>query len=162
MLNFTVTFFITIANLLFLFFVLRRLLFKPVSSFMAARTKKVKDDIEEANRAKRSALTLELRYKEILEQAEEEALWVKRDAEEEGRLKAEALLVEARKEAQAILDHGKEELAAERLRAEAELKEVAVMIAVSAASKLVAKDFDGESNRDFVRSVLSSRSTGAA
>jgi F-type H+-transporting ATPase subunit b len=161
MLNFSVTFLITIANLLFLYFVLRKLLFKPVTEFMAARAKKVKDELDEANRAKRSALSIEFRYKEILAQAEEEALWLKRDAEEEGRLKAEQLIAEARKEAQGIIARGNEELAVEKLKVEQELKEYAVGIALAAATKLVAKDFGAAENGEYVRRMLS-RPSGPA
>ena len=58
------TFLVTILNVGILFFVLRAVLFKPVTKFMQDRTNKIEDAIEQSEKDKNQAKALLTQYEE--------------------------------------------------------------------------------------------------
>jgi len=91
-LNFTVTFFITIVNFLVLYLVLRKLLFKPVTNFMDARAKKIKDALSDAAIMKGQAEELAARYEGLMAKADAEAERLVKEGEDRAREEAKASL----------------------------------------------------------------------
>ena len=160
MLNFTVTFFITIANLLVLYFVLRRLLFKPVTSFMDARAKKIKDSLNEAALMRGKAEELQSRYEKLLSGAEAEAERLVREGEERARAEAKALVEKALAEAAEARLRGEEAAGRERDKARQELAADIAALAAEVAAKLVGKaaaDEDRRSAESLVRELEAAR-----
>jgi len=98
-LDFSVTFFITILNLLVLYLVLRKLLWKPVTAFMDARAKKIRDDLEGASAAKLAAEASADLYQSLLSEADAEAARLVAEGEERARLEARAIVERAQAEA---------------------------------------------------------------
>ncbi|WP_256201370.1 ATP synthase F0 subunit B [Thermoanaerobacter thermocopriae] len=66
------TFIFTIINILVLYYILKRLLFKPVTQFLEDRENKIKSSLEEAEREKQEAYNLKAKYEEILQNADNE------------------------------------------------------------------------------------------
>ena len=73
MLDFSVTFIITIVNIIILTLILRAALFKPITKFMAARAKKVQDSIDKADEDEARAQRLLGQYQGKLKNADAEA-----------------------------------------------------------------------------------------
>jgi F-type H+-transporting ATPase subunit b len=141
------TFLITIVNIGILFFVLRALLFKRVTEFMDARTKKISDAIAGVERDKNQARLLLTQYEEQLKKAGEDADAVVKAARESAQKEAGRIIAEGKKAAEALIENARKQLEAERQAALALFKAEAAALVVSAAGRLVQRELTGEDNK---------------
>ena len=147
MLNFTVTFFITIVNLLVLFLVLRKLLFKPVTNFMEARAKKIKDALSDAAIMKGQAEEMASRYEALMANADAEAERLIEEGEDRAAQEAKALLDKALAEAVETRRRGEEAAEREREKARQELAGDIAALAAEVAGRLVGRAATAEDAR---------------
>jgi F-type H+-transporting ATPase subunit b len=152
-LNFTVTFFITIINLLVLFLVLRKLLFKPVTNFMDARAKKIKDSLAEASILRNEAEEKAARYEALMANADAEAERIVKEGEDRARDEAKALLEKAQAEAVDSRRRAEEAAEREREKARQELAGDIAAFAAEIAGKLVGREAKAEDARAAVHLV---------
>jgi len=144
MLDFSVTFIITIINIAILFFLLRAILFKPVTKFMAERAKKIQDSIEQSENDKTRAKAMLARYEAHLKAAESEAEAIIRTARENARLEAEKIIADSRVSAEAAMVSARKELEAERRAAMAAFRKEAAALVVAASGRLVGRELKSE------------------
>jgi F-type H+-transporting ATPase subunit b len=154
MFDFSVTFFITIINILVLFLVLRAILFKPVTKFMNARTQKIKDDIDNAEKDKRDAKQLLEQYQKRLADAEVEADAIIRTAREHAEAEAERIKASAKADADHMTSGARNRLEAERLAAMAVFKSEAAALVVSAAGRLLKRELSGADHARYAAEAL--------
>jgi F-type H+-transporting ATPase subunit b len=146
-LNFTVTFFITIANFLVLFLVLKKLLFKPVTNFMEARAKKIRESLSEASILKGQAEELAGRYEALMADADAEAERLVKEGEERARAEAKALVDKALAEAAETRRRGEEAAEREREKARQDLAADIALLAANVAGMLVGRAATEEDER---------------
>jgi len=146
-LNFTVTFFITIVNLLVLFLVLRKLLFKPVTNFMETRAKKIKDALTDAAVKKGQAEELATRYEGLMANADAEAERLVKEGEDRAREEVKALLDKANAEAAEARRRGEEAAEREREKARQELAGDIAALAAEVGGRLVGRAAEAEDVR---------------
>jgi F-type H+-transporting ATPase subunit b len=159
-LNFTVTFFITIVNLLILFLILRKLLFKPVTNFMDARAKKIRDSLSEASILKAQAEEMATRYEALMADADTEAERLVKEGEDRAKAETKALLDKAGLEAAELRRRGEESAELEREKARQELAADIAALATEVAGRLVGREAAAEDQRaalHLVRELESSR-----
>ena len=154
MLDFSVTFFITIINITILFFVLRALLFKPVSKLMAERVKRVQDSIDQAKKDKEEAAKLLAQYEDKLKNAEAEAREIQKNARENAERQAQLTVAEGKKEAQDMVNAALKQIEMERQAALAKFKLEAAALVMAVSAKLSARDLSGDDNRRYVNMLL--------
>jgi F-type H+-transporting ATPase subunit b len=154
MLDFSVTFVITLINIVILFFILRAILFKPVTKFMEARTEKVRSSLEEAEKDRAQAKELLEQYGEKLRQAQDEGTAILRRAEERARLEAERIITEGKAGADKLLADARKQLEAEQRAAMAAFKAEAAALVVAAAGRLLQREFGGEDRRQYAGLLL--------
>jgi len=154
MLDFSVTFIITVINITILFFILRKILFKPVTKFMAERAKRVQDSIEQAQRDKEEAAKLLAEYQHKLKDAQAEAREILKTAHENAERQAELIIAEGRREAQEAANTALKQIETERQAALAKFKLEAAALVIAVSAKLAAKDFSGDDNRRYVNMML--------
>jgi F-type H+-transporting ATPase subunit b len=146
-LNFTVTFFITIVNLLILFLILRKLLFKPVTNFMDARAKKIRDSLSEASILKGQAEETAARYEALMADADAEAERLVKEGEDRAKAESKALLDKAGLEAAELRRRGEEAAELEREKARQELAADIAALATEVAGRLVGREAVAEDAR---------------
>ena len=154
MLDFSVTFIITIINITILFLILRKILFKPVTKFMADRTKSVQDSIEQADKDKAQAKNLLAEYEEKLKNADAEAQKILKNMRENAERQSDMIIAEGKKEAANITATTRKQLEAEYQAALAKFRLEAAALVIAAAAKLAARDFSGDDNRRYVNMLL--------
>jgi F-type H+-transporting ATPase subunit b len=154
MLDFSVTFFITIINILVLFFILRAILFKPVSKFIRDRAQKIQNDIESAEKDRQDAKQLREQYEQKLAGADEAAEDILKNAREHAAAEAERIREEGRAEAERILAAARTRAAAEHQAAMALFRAEAAALVVQAAGRLVKREFAGEEHLRFAHEAL--------
>lgn len=148
MLDFSVTFIITLLNIAFLFFILRLVLFKPVTKFMDERAKKVQDARDQAEKDKNQAGALLAQYQEQLKKAEEAGAEIVRAARETAQEEADRIIAEGKAEAAKLLDRARRQTAAEEAAAMMVFKAEAAALVLAAASRLMRREFANDDVRE--------------
>jgi F-type H+-transporting ATPase subunit b len=148
------TFLITLINIGILYFVLRKILFKPVTQFMEGRTKKIEDAIAQAEQDKKQAKLLLARYEAQLKQAGEEAEKIIKAARETARHEADSRIARGKEAAEQLLANGRKQLEAERHTALALFRAEAAAMVVNASGRLLRRDLQSEDNRRYADLLL--------
>jgi F-type H+-transporting ATPase subunit b len=160
-LDFSVTFFITIANIALFVFVMKRLLWKPMKKFMDARTRKVKEELDAAATARSVAEELKARYEGLLAEAEKEAEAMVKEGVERGKEEGKAILAKAEADAVEIRHRAEERAAFELRRAHDELAGEVAALALAAASRIAGRNLGGADDlaeaESFVRGIGAGR-----
>ncbi len=140
-------FILVFINLLVLYFLLRKFLFKPVTQFMENRTNMIKDSLDNAEKTKLEANGLKQKYEEELRASKNQADQIINDAKAKANKEYEEILNNARKDAEAILAKGREEIERERAQMIKEVRSQVTGLALVVASKVVEANMDNEKNR---------------
>ena len=154
MLDFSVTFFITVINILVLFFLMRAFLFKPVSKFIQDRKKKIQDDINRAEKDAWYAKKLLEQYESKLAQADADAETILRVAREHARAEADKIREEGKADAERSAAAARVQAENERRAAMTLFRAEAAVLVVNAAGRLLKRELAGEEQLRFAREVL--------
>jgi F-type H+-transporting ATPase subunit b len=148
MLDFSVTFIITIINIIVLFFILRAILFKPVTKFIDERAKKIQDLRNQAETDRSQAQALLAHYEARMKQAEEDAAEIIRAARETAGKEAARIAAEGRVEAERFLEKARSQFETEQQMAMAVFGTEAAAMVLSAAGRLLKHNLSDEDNRE--------------
>ena len=154
MLDFSVTFIITIINITVLFFILKKLLFKPVTKFMEERARRVQDSIEQSDRDKAQARDLLSQYEARLETAGNEGEAIIRAAREQAQKEAEMIIAQGRVSAEEVLEKARKQIETERNAAMASFRQEAAALVVTAAGNLVGRELQNEDCLSYAEMLL--------
>ncbi|MBP3284651.1 MAG: F0F1 ATP synthase subunit B [Clostridia bacterium] len=158
MFNFDETFFsnfiFTIINLLFLYWILKKLLFKPVTKFMESRSERVKEAIESAEANKEEIEKLKLEYMERLKSADGEGKKIIEEHRERANYEYNMALSTAKKDAQKLVDEARKEIESEKTRAINDIKKEVSDLVISATEKVIEKNIDSETNRKLISEFI--------
>jgi F-type H+-transporting ATPase subunit b len=141
------TFLITIVNIGILFFVLRAVLFKPVTKFMEDRSKKIEDAIVQSEKDKSEARLLLQQYEDQIKRAGEEADTIIRSARETAREQSDRIVAEGKAAAEKLLANARTQLETEQNAAMALFRAEAAALVVAAASQLIQRELNQDDNR---------------
>jgi len=155
-LSFSVTFFITIINVTFLYVILRRILFKPVAKFVHNRTEGIRKDLDNAKRASARAEALEAEFAEKMKSLQEESLRILQASREKAEAERDAIISKAKADAVRILRASQNDLEQERRQAELVLRRETADLSIEAASRILGDNIDSDKNRALVEKFLSS------
>jgi F-type H+-transporting ATPase subunit b len=148
------TFLVTIINVGILFFVLKAVLFKPVTKFMEDRSAKIADALAQSEKERNQAKALLAQYEEQLKSAESEAVLIIRTAKENAQIEADRIITEGRTSAENILSNAKKQIEAEQHAALAEFRKEAAELVTLAAGGLVRREFKQEDNKQYAEMLL--------
>jgi F-type H+-transporting ATPase subunit b len=154
MLDFSVTFIITILNIIILFFILKKVLFKPVTKFMADRAKRVQDSLDQAEKDRTQAKAMYKEYENKLKSAEAEAGEIIKTTRDNANMVAGRILASGTAEAAEHISAARKQTEADRRAAIIKLRFETAALVMAAASKLAAKDFSRDDNRRYVDMLL--------
>jgi F-type H+-transporting ATPase subunit b len=139
-----------------LFFILSRYAFGPITRAVEAREQALQDAIDQAKRDREEAARVLAEHKTQLEGARSEAQHIIAEGRAVGeKLRAE-MIEETHKQQQDMLERARREIAGERDRAIAQIREEAVDLALAAAGKVIEKNLDDSANRKLVEGYLAS------
>jgi F-type H+-transporting ATPase subunit b len=148
------TFLITIINIGILFFILRAILFKPVTKFMEGRAKKIQDDIEQAEKDKTQAKLLYQQYEDALKHAEEEAEAILRSARETAQEQTDRIVARGKEEAENILAAARKRIETDRAAAMALFKAEAAALVIGASGRLLQRELNQEDARRYAALLI--------
>ena len=159
-LRFDWTFVFTIINILVLYWILKSILFKPVTEFMEKRANNIKEMFESAQSNKEHSENLKAELKQQLDKAVEEAEKIINESRVKAEKQYEETIGKAKEDAKAIVEKAQKDMENERNRMIEELKGQIAGIAFAAASKVIQKNLDTEANKKLVDQFI--KEVGAA
>jgi F-type H+-transporting ATPase subunit b len=154
MLDFSVTFGITILNIIILTLILRAVLFKPVTKFMAERAKRVQDSIDQAEKDKGDSQRILEQYQSKLRNADAEAGEIVKAARERAETEARRIVADGKTTAEALTASARKQIEAERQAVFARFKLEAVALVMAASARLVQREISGEDKNRYVTMLL--------
>lgn len=148
---------VSLANLLIMFLILKRFLFKPVQKMMAARKQQVDQIYQDAKENRDRAINMKQEYEARLATAREEADGLVRNAVQTAQRKGDAIVAEANSQASHLKQKAEQEIAQEKKQMLQDVRGEISDIAVSIASKVVERevkkqDYDGFVD-EFIKNV---------
>lgn len=145
---------ISLINLLLLFLILKKFLFKPVKNMLAKREAELNERYDAAREAQTEAEAYRHTLEEQLAGAHAEAQEIMDAATEGARFRSEKMLEEARERADGILRTAQAEADLERKRAVADIKREIVEVSGALTEKLLEREINTEDHRALIDSVI--------
>jgi F-type H+-transporting ATPase subunit b len=138
----------------FTFFLLRRFAFGPIQGIIDQRRDRIREALDEADKARQEARQL----RELTTKEREEAKADREQILEESRRQAQALFQQAREKAdedlRERLDKNQEELEAENRRIQAQIRRDVVELTLLAAEKVTGKTLDADDQRRLIDETI--------
>lgn len=145
---------VNVVGFALLYWVLRRVYYGPISTFLAAREKGIQDALADAERARQEAQAERDRLSEELGRIAETARDQIQRATQEAAKARDEILATARKDAERFVALGREQLTREKERALIEIRDHAADIAVDACETILRRTLTDERHRVVVDEFL--------
>lgn len=145
---------IQIVNTIVLFWILKRILFKPVLKIIDAREKGIKEDIATGENAKSEGLALKEQYEQKLQVAKNEGQEIIKQATLRAEQKSNEIISTAKEEASNLKERASKDIAQEKEKVMNELKNDISGIAILAAAKVIEKDIDQSKHEEMINKFI--------
>ena len=145
---------ISLANLLIIFLILKKLLWKPVKKVMQQRQDMVDKQFADAAEAEAKADADKAAWAEKLATADDEAAARIADADETARRHGERVVAEAKEKAQGIIRQAEAEAELERQKATASIRDEIADVSAELAQKMLEREISVEDHRAMIASFL--------
>lgn len=144
----------TVVNILVLFLLLRKFLYKPVMNIIAQRQKQVDDALAAAETSKKEAATALNTAQDKLRNVDAEAAARRTAYEEQAEKEKQQLLADAQKQADAIVAEGKRNVEAERQHKLREADAQTTALAREMCEKLLARNLNEQDDARLLDDLL--------
>lgn len=144
-----------IVNLLVLFLLLKKFLFKPVTKMMDEREAKIKADIDNAKAQNDAAAELKANYEQSLKDAHNEAVVITNNAKDRASKEANVIIDNAKEQSSKILSDAQKNAALEKEKALKSAKTEIADLTLLAATKVIKKEVDEETDKEIALDFLS-------
>lgn len=137
----------TIINLLVLYFLLKKFLFKPVNGIIEQREAAIKKQFEEAEETRRQADELKSEYSANLENAKTDANQLMIEAKEKARVEYDRIVKAADDEAVSRLQKAEVQIEEEKKKSLRSMENELEELILAAATKVVGEKVSVENNQ---------------
>ena len=141
-------------NLLVIFLIVKKFLFKPIKGIMEKRQNEVKDMYLRAEQAEKKAQNLEAQYTELLTKARLEAAEIVKNATEAAQSKADTIVEQAKVKAMELLEKTQAQIQRERDESLREAFNKVSDVVLITASKLIEKEMTMEDHKEIIEKIL--------
>ena len=141
-------------NLVVLYLLMRRFLFKPVNAVMEQRAQAIQESLSQAEAAKQQAQALREENEAKLAQVRGQADQIVSQAKQQGQREYDRIISSAQADAQAIRSDAQVQLEAQRRQMLQEAQQQVAALALLAAAKVSGRSMDAQDDRDLVEDFL--------
>jgi len=141
---------ISFANLLIMFLILKRFLFKPVQRMFETRRQQVDSMYAEADENRAAAASMKQEYETKMASARDEADSLVRSAVQTAQKRGDAIVAEASSKASHLKQKAEAEIAQEKRQMLQDVRGEISDLAVSIASKVVEREINPRDQQSFV------------
>ena len=145
---------ISLANLLLIFLILKKLLWKPVQKVMEERKAMVDKQFADAADAQAEAEADKAQWAEKLATADEEAAARIAEADETARRHGDRVIADAKEKAEGIIRQAEAEAELERQKATASMCEEIADLSTVLAEKVLEREINADDHRAMIASFL--------
>lgn len=151
---------ISLANLLVLYWLVKKFLFKPVKRILEQRQQAVDARYADADAAKAAAEADRTLWEQKLQTADEEADALVAEAKKKGLHQEERIVADAKEKAEEILRRAKTDADLERKKAQADIKQEIVDVSALLAAKMLDREINAADHKRLIDSVLDTMGDG--
>lgn len=145
-----------LGNLILLFVIVKKFLYKPVKKMLAARENAINQDYDAARQAKEDAMKDKKEYEDRLLSAEKEADSVIKSAVSVAKAREKEIVADAHEKADGIVRQAKEEAALELKKAEDSVKREIAEVSSALTEKLLEREVNDSDHQRFIDSFIES------
>lgn len=145
---------ISLINLLILFLIIKKFLFKPVKNTLAKRDSEIEEKYNEADKARKEADESKEKYEEQLRGAKDEADAILASATENARYRGDKIIEDAKERAESILRQAETEAELEYKKASEKIRREIVDVSGTLAEKMLGREIDTNDHRALIDSFI--------
>ena len=145
---------ISLANLLIIFLILKKFLYKPVKKVMDERRSAIDADYLEASAAKEQALLDKSAYEDKLLTAGNEADRIIKNAVETASAREKEMIDEAKAKAERIVKKAEADAILERKKAEADIRREIVEVSALVSEKMLKREMSDDDHKKLIDSFI--------
>lgn len=146
---------ISLLNLVIMYLILKRFLFKPVKKFLKQRQEQLDKSYDDARVAEEKALESKAQWEEKLSSADNEAEAILQSAKQTAERKKDAIVAGGEAEAQRIIKSAEADAALERKKAEQDIKEQIVGVSVELSKKMLGREINSDDHGELIDDFIS-------
>lgn len=145
---------ISLANLVILFLILKKLLFKPVKKIVDKRQKELDAEFRKAEKTQAEADAIKAEWEGKMATAEAEADKIISDAVERADSRNEVMLYESREKADQIIRKAKADIERERKDARETIKKEIVDVSQALSEQIIGREINMDDHRDLIDKAI--------
>ena len=145
-----------LGNLLLLYWIMKKFLFKPVKKMIDDRQKEIDDLYADANQSKADAAELKEQYETRLAEANEEKEEILRNAYRKAQLREEEILREAQDKAAQTLKRADQQIELEKKQAVNDVKNQVSEMAIDIAAAVIERDVNKSEHEAMIDEFINS------
>lgn len=146
---------ISLCNLVILFFILKKFLYKPVKNVVKERENDLKNKYSQAENCIAQAEEIKKEWEKKMQSADECSKMITEEAKKRAENMENTILTQARFEAEMIKNRAVEEAEAERRKAEVDIKEEISEVSALMAEKILSREITLNDQRSIIDDVIS-------
>ena len=151
---------ISLCNLVILFFILKKFLFKPVKRVMAQRQAEYDAKFAEADEKLAEAEEIKAKLDEKFAAADDEADMIIKEAKTNAERRGAAIMSEARDKADIIVKDAEAEAALRKKKADEKIRNEIADVSVEIAEKIIGREVNPSDHRRLVDDFINSMGDG--
>ena len=145
---------ISLINLVLLFFIIKKFLFKPVKNILAKRQDEINSQYDAADQARTEAEQSRVAYEEKLSGAKSEADAILQSAADNAKFRGDKIIAEAQQTADGIIRRAETEAELERKKAIDGIKQEIVSVSGALAEKMIEREINTDDHRALIDSFI--------
>ena len=145
---------ISLLNLLILFLILKKFLFKPVKNVLAQRQQIIDEKFANAKNAEKDAKKAKKSYEEKLEKAQAEASEIIKAANKKAEHRSDKIVASAKQKADDIVKQAQNDALLEKQKAQSEIKHEITEVSTLLTEKLLEREINSADHRDYINSFI--------
>lgn len=156
--QFFVTLGFTVFNILVLYFILKKILFKPVTKHMDNRSRKIQEALDAAEESKEMVRQMKIEYDEKIKAAKNEGQKVMEMYKNMAEKEYNSIIETAKKEADQMIANAKAELQVEKEQLITSIKGEISDLVLATSEKVLKKNLDDDTNRKLISEFINDKS----
>lgn len=145
---------ISLLNLLILFLLVKKFLFKPVNKMLSNRQKELDAKYADADEAKRIAQENRVLWDEKISTVKSETDEMIKDAQESAKRQGDLIVSKAKEQADVIIRQAENQIVYEKKKAKEEIKNEIVEVSAALANKILEREINTDDHRELIDSVI--------
>lgn len=145
---------ISLANLVILFLIVKKFLFKPVKKVLAQRQDLMDAQYSAAQEAQAQALADKDAWKHKMQSAKAEADAIMKDAASKAQIRGDRIVSDAREKADGIIRQAQTAAELERKKAEDGIKKEIVDVSAALTEKMLGREINAQDHREMIDSFI--------